>query len=61
MRSGLNIDGILAKPRPSVHEILTYLQYALNIAELCRRNFNKDDTQGYKFDPELYGASFPHP
>ena len=54
MRSGLNIDGILAKPQPSVHEILTYLQYALNIAELCRRNFNKDDTQGYKFDLKNY-------
>ena len=54
MRQGLNIDGILAKPDPTKNEILTYLQYTLNIAELCRRNFNADETRGYDFDLRNY-------
>ena len=54
MRQGLNIDGILEKENPSVNEVLTYLQYTLNIAELCRRNFNSDELTGYYFDLRSY-------
>ncbi|MDO4803617.1 MAG: LCP family protein [Lachnospiraceae bacterium] len=54
MRQGFNIDGILEKTNPSVNEVLTYLQYTLNIAELCRRNFNSDELTGYYFDLRNY-------
>ena len=54
MRAGLNIDGILRSGDPSESEVLTYLQYTLNIAELCRRSFNRDDAQGYDFDIRNY-------
>ncbi len=54
MRSGLNIDGILSSADPSENEILTYLQYTLNIAELCRRSFNAEETPGYDFDIRNY-------
>ncbi len=54
MRAGLNIDGILRSASPSESEVLTYLQYVLNIAELCRRSFNQDDAQGYDFDIRNY-------
>lgn len=54
MRAGQNIDGILASSDPSAGEVLTYLQYTLNIAELCRRCFNKEDAQGYEFDVRNY-------
>ena len=54
MRQGLNIDNILDKENPSVNEVLTYLQYTLNIAELCRRNFNSDEMTGYYFDLRSY-------
>ena len=54
MRAGQNIDGILASSDPSEGEVLTYLQYTLNIAELCRRRFNKEEAQGYEFDVRNY-------
>lgn len=54
MREGLHIDGILASADPSENEILTYLQYTLNIAELCRRAFNRNQIQGYNFDIRNY-------
>ncbi|MDO4615047.1 MAG: hypothetical protein Q4B15_05390, partial [Lachnospiraceae bacterium] len=54
MRKGLNIDGILGSADPSENEVLTYLQYVVNIAELCRRSFNREDHQGYHFDIRNY-------
>lgn len=54
MRAGLNIDGILREENPSDTEVLTYLQYTLNIAELCRRSFNAEETPGYEFDIRNY-------
>ncbi len=54
MRAGLNIDGILRSADPSESEVLTYLQYVINVAELSRRCFNKDDAQGYEFDIRNY-------
>ncbi len=54
MRAGLNIDGILRSADPSESEVLTYLQYTLNIAELCRRSFNKEEEPGYDFDIRNY-------
>ncbi len=54
MRAGLNIDGILRSEDPSENEVLTYLQYTLNIAELCRRSFNAEETPGYDFDIRNY-------
>ncbi len=54
MRKGLNIDGILGSAEPSENEVLTYLQYTVNIAELCRRSFNREDHQGYHFDIRNY-------
>lgn len=54
MRAGLNIDGILGSADPSENEVLTYLQYTLNIAELCRRSFNAEDAPGYEFDIRNY-------
>lgn len=52
MRAGQNIDGILGSEDPSDGEVLTYLQYVLNIAELVRRSFHKED--GYSFDVRNY-------
>ena len=54
MRSGLNIDGILRSADPSESEVLTYLQYTLNIAELVRRSYNKEEAPGYDFDIRNY-------
>ena len=54
MRQGLNIDGILRSAEPSEGEILTYLQYTINIAELCRRSFNNERAEGYDFDIRNY-------
>lgn len=54
MRAGLNIDGILRSGNPSESEALTYLQYVINIAELSRRSFNRDDAEGYDFDIRNY-------
>ncbi len=54
MRAGLNIDGILRSADPSDNEVLTYAQYTLNIAELCRRSFNAEETPGYDFDIRNY-------
>ena len=54
MRQGLNIDGILRAPEPSDNEVLTYLQYVLNIAELCRRSYNAEEMTGYDFDVRNY-------
>ncbi len=54
MRAGLNIDGILRSGEPSENEVLTYVQYVLNVAELCRRAFNRDDAAGYDFDIRNY-------
>ena len=54
MRASLNIDGILRSADPSENEVLTYLQYTLNIAELCRRSFNKEEAPGYDFDIRNY-------
>jgi hypothetical protein len=54
MRKSLNIDGILSSPDPSNFEVLTYLQYILNISELCRRSFNADEEAGYDFDIRNY-------
>ena len=54
MRAGLNIDGILRSSDPSESEVLTYLQYTLNIAELCRRSYNREEVQGYDFDIRNY-------
>ena len=54
MRAGLNIDGILRSADPSESEVLTYLQYTLNIAELCRRSFNREEAPGYDFDIRNY-------
>ena len=50
MRLSLDIDGILRMASPSEAEVLTYLQYVLNIAELSRRSFNEDHVDGYDFD-----------
>ncbi len=54
MRAGLFIDGILRSTEPSEYEVLTYLQYTLNIAELCRRNFTAEEEVGYDFDIRNY-------
>lgn len=54
MRSGLNIDGILRSGEPSEGEALTYLQYVINIAELSRRAFNREQAAGYDFDIRNY-------
>ena len=54
MRAGLNIDGILRSADPSESEVLTYIQYVLNIAELARRSFNREMEQGYDFDIRNY-------
>ncbi len=54
MRSGYNIDGILRSADPSEGEVLTYCQYVLNIAELCRRSYNKEEAPGYDFDIRNY-------
>lgn len=54
MRAGLNIDRILEEENPSDTEVLTYLQYTLNIAELCRRSFNAKEIPGYDFDIRNY-------
>lgn len=54
MRKGQNIDGILQSTEPSDNEVLTYLQYVLNIAELCRRRFTADPSEGYDFDVRNY-------
>ncbi len=54
MRAGLNIDGILRSASPSEGEVLTYLQYVINISELCRRSYNKEEAQGYEFDIRNY-------
>ena len=54
MRAGLNIDGILRSANPSESEVLTYLQYVINISELCRRSYNKEEAQGYEFDIRNY-------
>ena len=54
MRRGLNIDGILSKPDPTKNEVLTYLQYTLNIAELCRRCFNESGGRNYDFNIKRY-------
>lgn len=54
MRQGLNIDGILSTPNPSKNEVLTYLQYTLNIAELCRRRFNEDNGRSSDFNIKRY-------
>ncbi len=54
MRTGLTIDRILQEENPSETEVLTYLQYTLNIAELCRRSFNATETPGYDFDIRNY-------
>ena len=54
MRAGLNIDGILRSNDPSDAEILTYVQYTLNIAELCRRSYNREEANGYDFDIRNY-------
>ena len=34
MRAGLNIDGILRSADPSESEVLTYIQYVLNIGQI---------------------------
>ena len=54
MRSGLNIDGILRSANPSEGEVLTYLQYVINVAELSRRSFNLEADKGYDFDIRNY-------
>ena len=54
MRRGLNIDGILSNPDPTKNEVLTYLQYTLNIAELCRRRFNESGGRNYDFNIKRY-------
>lgn len=54
MRTGLGIDRILQEEDPSETEVLTYLQYTLNIAELCRRSFNAEEIPGYDFDIRNY-------
>lgn len=54
MRAGYNIDGILRSADPSEGEVLTYCQYVLNIAELCRRSYNKEEAPGYDFDIRNY-------
>lgn len=54
MRKGQNIDGILQSTEPSENEALTYLQYVLNIAELCRRSFSAGPIEGYDFDVKKY-------
>lgn len=54
MRTGLGIDRILQEEDPSETEVLTYLQYTLNIAELCRRSFNTEKNPGYDFDIRNY-------
>ena len=54
MRAGLNIDGILRSGEPSEGEALTYVQYVINIAELCRRTFNREQAAGYDFDIRNY-------
>ena len=54
MRTSLNIDGILRSDDPSAIEVLTYLQYVLNIAELARRTFNREEGEDYGFDIRIY-------
>ncbi|MEE3420186.1 MAG: hypothetical protein VZR02_03675 [Lachnospiraceae bacterium] len=54
MRQGLHIDGILEASDPSENEVLTYLQYTFNIAELVRRNFHADNEPGYSFEVRNY-------
>ena len=54
MRKGLHIDGILQSEDPSENEVLTYLQYTLNIAELVRRNFHAEEETGYTFEVRNY-------
>lgn len=54
MRKGLHIDGILKSENPSENEVLTYLQYTLNIAELVRRNFHAENEPGYSFEIRNY-------
>ncbi|MCR5294471.1 MAG: LCP family protein [Lachnospiraceae bacterium] len=54
MRQGLFIDDILSKTELSKKEVLTYLQYTLNISELCRRCYNEDRIRNVEFNTKNY-------
>ena len=54
MRHGINIDGILGSADPTKNEVLIFLQYTVNIAELFRRRFNEEKTPGFQFNLRTY-------
>ncbi len=54
MRHGINIDGILGNADPSKNEVLIFLQYTVNIAELFRRRYNEEKIPGFQFNLRTY-------
>ena len=58
MRHGINIDGILGSADPTKNEVLIFLQYTVNIAELFRRRFNEEKTPGFQFNLRTYTLIF---
>ena len=54
MRHGINIDGILGNADPTKNEVLIFLQYTVNIAELFRRRYNEEKTPGFQFNLRTY-------
>ena len=54
MRHGINIDGILGNADPTKNEVLIFLQYTVNIAELFRRKYNEEKAPGFQFNLRTY-------
>ena len=54
MRHGINIDGILGNADPTKNEVLIFLQYTVNIAELFRRRYNEEKAPGFQFNLRTY-------
>ena len=54
MRHGINIDGILGNADPTKNEVLVFLQYTVNIAELFRRKYNEEKAPGFQFNLRTY-------
>ena len=54
MRRGINIDGILGNADPTKNEVLIFLQYTVNIAELFRRRYNEEKASGFQFNLRTY-------
>ncbi|MBP3878706.1 MAG: hypothetical protein J6D46_00115, partial [Lachnospiraceae bacterium] len=54
MRHGINLDGILGNADPSKNEVLIFLQYTVNIAELFRRRYNEENAPGFQFNLRTY-------